>query len=305
LDVSDEFLRKRSETYLDLVAKLGALERYTLLAKHCSGNLEKFLIFARNGEVALEQDRIRLEYQRILQEGDATRKEALEVLEKSLKTCAANEDPATRKKCVDAVTTLIERPGGTIELSAPTIIQSPSVRPPLPLVDYDAAKAKKSSFDFRFGKLVSGLIPTLDPAKLNTEDATKLAAPHKNLTDNQAAYLDQTKHGSAASLKSKADKAITTQMRTKVETLQKLRPALHSAVVSAAGSDALTLKAAQLALDLHDTTAKLKLREYQELHDALDAMTDKIVKHLKAVSDLEAAINTAEEKKANAASESQ
>jgi hypothetical protein len=94
-------------------------------------------------------------------------------------------------------------------------------------------------------------------------------------------------------------------MRTKVETLQKLRPALHSAVVSAAGSDALTLKAAQLALDLHDTTAKLKLREYQELHDALDAMTDKIVKHLKAVSDLEAAINTAEEKKANAASESQ
>lgn len=294
-----ENTRKVAKGYVEFVQDINTAERTTLFARHCNDNLEKFVIYARSSDLTLEQERIRLDFQRALQEGEATRRASLEAFAAAMKICGGIGDAESQKKCAEAASTIVTLPGGTVELGAVTKVEVPTGEPPLPLAAYDAAKKFKGAFDNQYNKLASIPIAAIPATTDVTEaDHAALVKKHGSLSAQRTALTNATDKNSAESLKQLAATEITGSTRTDIVSEQGKRPALRSAMKTARSKSKLELQRAQKALELHDANAKLTQQKYEKLADRINSMTEAVVSHIKAVKAYEDAIKTAKKKKA-------
>ena len=281
--------------YLDFERKLDKFDRYSTLAEHCQERLYDFVKYARNGEVALEHVRIQVDLQRVLQEAQETRKESIEAYEKLIKSCASFKDDETKKKCAQTVSTIVERPGGSIELGIPKIVETPVGKPPYPRVAYDKAKENKSAFDAQNAKLASVTIPTVDESKVSATDAKSLGKKRGELATNNDKLVE-----SAAAQKTKADAEISASRQKIIDDHQNGRPSLATKVEQVRGADEVTRNAAIKTLESHDADSAEYIKKYQDLSEQLENKTVEIKTHLAEIEVFGKQIKTAVEKKQNA-----
>lgn len=286
-------LKKRGDAYIRFVQKAGTTERYSLLARHCDQKLFDFVVFASTGETALEQEKIRLEAQRIAFEGDETRTQALGLYKQLIDGCGKIADPDIKNRCLQGATTIVERPGGEIQLGAITQIEVPTNRPPLPVVAFDRAAAAKPKFDEQRQALNSATVPPVDSTKMNADDAATLTALFQKLSD-QGTTLKKN----AEQLNVAATAALAAAERTKLVAHQNERPALLTDVELSEGKTDLEKTIARDKLALHDKESTKIINDYRGLGESLSSATDQITSYLAAIDGLKKAIDAAIKKKA-------
>lgn len=293
VDQNPEEQASRAAEYVAFLQTIGTTERYSLLARHCQERLFEFVVFARTGETALEQEKIRLDAQRIALEGDTTRNEALTLYKQILDGCGKIGDPVVRNKCLQSATTIVERPGGIFELGAITTVEVPTGKPPLPVVAFDLATAHKTAFDEQKQKLATAVVPTVDPTKMGAEDAANLAVTFAELTKANGELKVE-----ADKLSSEAGPMLDPSKRVPLVNRQNERPGLLTEVELSVNKSDEDKAIAQDRLKLHDRESTKAVNEYRDLGERLERTTRSTKAHLAAIDDLRKAIEAAIKKKA-------
>ncbi len=285
---------KRASAYVDFVQEVGTTERYSLLARHCRERLFDFVIFARNGEIMIEQEKIRLDARRIEQQGDQTRKETLELYRQLIDRCEKIEDPKLQSKCQQSAATIVERPGGILELGEITTIEVPTGKPPQIVIAFEAAIKKRIEFDKQEQKLRETALPTLDATKVSEADAVVLKKSFDSLTEANTKLKQE-----AAALKQEAARNLTPEARQGLVERQKARTVLLDQVELAANASEEDREIERDRLALHDKISQKVINDLRKFGERLDAMSREIKAHLVSIAELKQKIDAAEAAKAS------
>lgn len=294
IDDPVEAHRDRSKEFLKFRQQLATTERYSLLARHCEERLFEFVVFARSGETALEQERIRLEAQRTALQAATTRNEAMSLYKQLVDTCGKLEGEAATK-CMAAVTTIVEHPEGNFDLGAVTTIEIPVTAAPRPVIAYNAAAAAKTEFDKLVGALGTTPLPNLDTAKVSEADGKRLGTELKALVKENGEVKSE-----AATLQKTAADQLTSSKKTALEMRHAERDMLLTNIETARSQDSEARAIAADALALHDRVSRKSVNDYKKLTEILKVGSKNIQRHLRKIDDLKKAIEAA--MKAHAAS---